>query len=77
MAQRTGASSILRSARQICRIVGIYGLGGLLTYTTNQQLVDAVSALVVACQAYEALDNIPAQIDRNAPYGAEDVSGGS
>lgn len=75
MATRTGASSILQHTRAICRIVGIYGVQGLFAYTGSAQLRDAVNLLVVACQAYEALDNIPGQIDRQAPYGAEDEAG--
>jgi hypothetical protein len=30
-------------------------------------------ALVAACNAFTALDDTPAQIDRNPPYGPEDT----
>lgn len=68
---RTGASTILRSSRTICRMVGLYGTAGIAA-ATNPSFAAAVNALVVACQAFEALDNYPGQIDQVAPQGPED-----
>lgn len=68
---RTGASTILASTRRICRMVGLYGTQGI-TAATTPEFGAAVAALVVACQAFEALDNYPGEIDQVAPQGPED-----
>lgn len=68
---RTGASSILFATRVICRQVGKYGVAGI-TAATTPAFGAAVSALVVACQAWEALDDYPGQIDETAPLGVGD-----
>lgn len=69
-----GASTILASTRKICRMVGLYGPQGIAA-ATNAQFAAAVVALVAACQAFEALDDEPGQIDRIDPQGVEDIPG--
>jgi len=59
---KTGTPSIIRLARKICALVGTYGAGNLATVTTPE-FAAAVFALVVACQAFEAIDDFPGQID--------------
>ena len=63
---RTGTSTIIQASRKICRMVAIYGASDLATVTTPA-MAAAVTALVVACQAFEALDDHPAEIDNIAP----------
>jgi hypothetical protein len=53
-------------------LVGRYGAGNMAAETTPE-FAAAVLALVAACNAFTALDDIPAQIDRNPPYGPEDT----
>lgn len=72
MATRTGASTIISASRTICRMVGIYGTGGLLQRTQAPAFQAAVLALVAACQAWEALDDYPGEIDQTLPTGAGD-----
>jgi hypothetical protein len=69
---RTGTSSIYYSARKICRMVHQYGAIDLAA-RTSEEFALAVSALVLACTAFEALDNFPFQVDRVAPAGPEDA----
>lgn len=69
---KTGTSSILRLVRKICRLVGTYGAADL-TARTNADYAAAVTALVAACHAFEALDDYPYQIDASTPYGPEDL----
>ena len=69
---RTGTPTIYRLARGICRMVAIYGAADLSARTTPE-FAAAVTALVGACRAFEALDNYPMQIDRVAPDGPEDT----
>lgn len=59
---KTGTPTIIRAARVICRMVGVWGAGDLATKTTPE-FATAVFALVTACQAFEALDDFPGQID--------------
>lgn len=68
---RTGTPTIIKLARKICRVQGALGAVDL-TAKTSAGFTAAVAALVVACHAFEALDNFPAQIDRVAPDGPED-----
>ncbi len=71
---RTGTSSIIQAVRFICRMVAIYGASDLATRTTPA-FKAAVDALVLACAAFEALDDQPGQIDGTPPIRAgEDVS---
>lgn len=63
---RTGTSTIISAARTICRMVAIYGANDLAVKTTPE-MAAAVSALVVACTAFEALDDQPGEIDNVAP----------
>ncbi len=71
---RTGSPTIIALARKICRIVAIFGAGDLATKATPE-FRTAVLLLVAACQAFEALDDFPGQIDATAPIRAdEDVS---
>jgi hypothetical protein len=67
-----GVSTIYRAARTICRVVGRFGIAGLVARTTPE-FTAAVQGLVIACQAFEALDDQPLEIDRNPPLGSEDV----
>lgn len=69
---RTGTPTILRAARTICRMVGAYGAGDLEARTTPA-FAAAVTALVSACHALEALDDHVGEIDQTAPFGPEDV----
>lgn len=70
---RTGSSTIIRIVRKICSIVGRFGAGDLATRATPE-FATAVFALVAACQAFEALDDFPGQVDATAPIRAgEDV----
>lgn len=62
----------MASTRKICKMVGMFGTQGIAAATTPQ-FVAAVAALVIACQAFEALDNYPGEIDNVAPAGVEDV----
>ncbi len=70
---RTGTPTILHLARKICSIVGRFGAGDLGTKVTPE-FAAAVAALVLACQAFEALDDFPGQIDATSPIrSGEDV----
>jgi len=69
---RTGTPTIIKLTRTICRMVGQYGAGNLSASTTPE-FAAAVLALVAACNAFTSLDDTPAQIDRNPPYGPEDT----
>lgn len=69
---KTGVSSIIKLVHKICNLVAVYGASDLSTRTTPAYAA-AVTALVAACHAFEALDDFPAQIDATAPFGSEDV----
>lgn len=69
---RTGTSTIYHLARKICRMVNLYGAADLGTRVSSE-FATAVTALVAACMAFEALDNAPFQVDRIAPDGPEDA----
>ena len=69
---RTGTPTIIKLVREICVLVGRYGAGDLAEKTTPE-FRTALLALVSACMAFTALDDTPAQIDRNPPYGPEDT----
>lgn len=70
---RTGSATIIKLSRWICRLVAIYGAGDLATKATPE-FRTAVLTLVAACQAFEALDDFPGQIDSTAPFRAgEDI----
>lgn len=71
--QRNGGSSILDLARRICRMYGKFGIGGFLELTGDETFAAAVQALAAACNAFEALDDYPGQIDRTTPLGHGDV----
>lgn len=64
---RTGSATIIKLSRWICRLVAIYGAGDLATKGTPE-IRAAVLSLVLACQAFEALDDQPGQIDATAPF---------
>jgi tetrahydromethanopterin S-methyltransferase subunit C len=63
---KTGVPSIIRLSRKICKLVAVYGAGNL-TSTTSAEFAAAVAALVLACQALEALDDQPFEIDSTLP----------
>ena len=69
---RTGTPTIIKLARKICRLKSVWGASNLAANTTPE-FAAAVEALQVACVAFEALDNFPAQIDMVAPAGPEDL----
>lgn len=69
---RTGVPTIIKLVRQICYYVGRYGAAGLAAATTPE-FATATMALVAACNAFTALDDNPAEIDRTSPYGPEDL----
>lgn len=70
---RTGTPTIIKLSRRICKLKAVWG-GSDLEASTSPAFRAAVDALVVACLAFEALDNYPAQIDRIAPHGPEDTA---
>lgn len=57
-----GVSTILYASRLICRMVGRFGTAQFIVETTPE-FGAAVSALVAACQAFEALDDYPGEAD--------------
>lgn len=63
---RDGTSTIIALARKICKLRVIWGAATLPTRATPE-FAAAVDALVAACQAFEALDNAPGEIDNVAP----------
>jgi hypothetical protein len=69
-----GVSTILQGARLICRMVGRFGVAGLVTRTTPE-FAAAVEVFVAACIAFEALDDYPLEVDASAPFGPEDTGG--
>lgn len=71
---RTGVPTIIRLVRKICDVVRTYGAQGLAAATTPQYAA-AISALMLACAAFEALDNAPGEIDGIDPVGPEDPEG--
>jgi hypothetical protein len=71
-----GVSTILAGARLICRMVGRFGVGPLEA-AFGSELADAVTALVVACEALRAADDQVGQIDQTVPLGPEDTTPGS
>lgn len=68
---RSGTSTIIKLARRICKLKALWGASDLAA-RTSPEFAAAVAALVIACTAFEAADNFPAQIDRIAPAGPED-----
>lgn len=68
---RTGSPTIIALARKICRIRAVWGAADLTAKTTSD-FTAAITALALACAAFEALDEQPAQIDSVAPFGPED-----
>lgn len=71
--QKTGTASIIKLSRKICRLKATYGAANLAAATTPE-FAAAITALVIACTAFEALDDYPAEIDSTAPYGPEDLA---
>lgn len=69
---RTGTPTIIKLARKICRVRATWGASNLEASTTPE-FAAAIAALAVACAAFEALDNAPAEIDRVTPFGPEDI----
>lgn len=71
---KTGVPSIYKLAKKICRLVGTYGAGDMIT-RTSPEFSDAILALVVACQALELLDDQLMEIDSTVPIRpGEDVA---
>lgn len=70
---RTGSSTVIKLTRKICRIVGKYRAADL-PVRTSTDFAAAVNVLIAACNAWEALDDQPGEIDAVAPLGQEDWS---
>lgn len=68
---RTGTSTIYHLAKKICKMVNTYGASDIST-RLSPEFATAVTALVAACAAFEALDDVPFQIDRTGAAGPED-----
>lgn len=66
-----GSSSILQGVRFICRLAGRFGVARFGAKTTPE-MAAAVTALMVACAAFDALDDYPGEIDRT-PGGPGDA----
>jgi len=64
MAGRSGVPSIIRLSRRICKLYKGRALA-LLPTITSEAFVAAIVALVAACEAFEALDDYPFEIDPN------------
>jgi hypothetical protein len=64
---RTGTPTIIRLARKICQLQALWGAADLAAKTTPE-FAAAVRALAAACAAFEALDDLPAQIDATPPF---------
>jgi hypothetical protein len=58
-----GTNTILAACRVIARMVHRFGVSALATATTPE-MAAAVGALILAVQAFEALDDQPGQRDR-------------
>jgi hypothetical protein len=71
---RTGTPTIIKLSRRICRLVGTWGASNLEA-KTSPEFAAAVAALVIACHAFEALDDFPAQIDNTGPLSSKDPDG--
>lgn len=71
---RTGTPTIILLTRKICRLVALWGANDLAARTTAE-FAAAVTALVAACAAYEALDDLVGQIDNTEPFFAGDPDG--
>ena len=63
---KTGTSTIVKLARKICKMRAIYGATDLAVKTTPE-FASAVGVLILACQAFEALDDQVGEIDNTAP----------
>lgn len=63
---RDGTSTILEASRKICKMVATFGVVRFAQRTTPE-FGAAVSALVAACNAFEALDDFPGEIDQTIP----------
>lgn len=68
---KTGTPTIIKLARKICRMKSLLGASDLVAKTTPE-FGAAVVALQIACDAFTALDDFPAEIDRTIPAGVED-----
>ncbi len=69
---KTGTPTVIHLVRKICKVVTLLGVADLAAKTTPE-FKTAVLALVAACQAFEALDDQPAQIDNTGGRGPEDL----
>jgi len=69
---KTGTPTIIKLSRRICKLKALWGASDLQA-KTSPGFKTAVDALVVACLAFEALDDYPAEIDATDPYGPEDL----
>lgn len=71
---RTGTASIIVYARKICRLVHSYGATDLGVRATPE-IAAAVEALVVACDAFNLLDDFPGQTDNTGATEDIDIGG--
>jgi hypothetical protein len=68
---RTGTPLVIKLARKICKTVSKYGASNLEA-STSEAFSAAIGALIIACAAFEAADDHPAEIDITGPQGPED-----
>jgi hypothetical protein len=73
---KTGSPTIIRLARHICRVVSRYGAGNLALVATPE-FATAVTALVVACEAFKLIDDFPGEIDSSGPEEDIDIPPGA
>ena len=69
---KTGTPSIIKLSRKICRLKGTYGAANRAA-ATSPEFAAAITALIIACTAFEAADDFPGEIDSSAPAGPEDL----
>lgn len=76
MASRDGASTVLKLVKALAKIVAIKGVPARLA-AFNPPLATALTALVGVVSTIQAVDDYLLEIDRSAPLGPEDNTGGS
>jgi hypothetical protein len=69
---RTGTPLVIALSRKICKTVAKYGIADFEA-ATSVGFKAAIAGLVLACAAFEAADDHPAEIDDTLPNGPEDV----
>lgn len=67
-------STLKKLAKSMCKYIKLATPARLVEAGMPQALVDAMLAVKLACEIWEALDNFPGEIDGTAPTGPEDVA---